>query len=65
MKHLAWATDIHLDRLNERDYLEYKEYLQGLNPDLLIISGDIAEGEKVCQSLRDFNNWFNFPFISF
>lgn len=58
---LAWATDIHLDRLNERDYSEYKEYLQELNPDCLIISGDIAEGEVVCRSLKDFNDAFNFP----
>ncbi|MEP6903024.1 MAG: metallophosphoesterase [Actinomycetota bacterium] len=61
MKQLAWATDIHLDRLTERDYLEYKEYLQELNPDCLIISGDIAEGEVVCKSLKDFNDSFDFP----
>ena len=61
MKNAAWATDIHLDRLIERDYLEYKDYLQELNPDCLIISGDIAEGEFVCKSLRDFNDSFDFP----
>ena len=61
MKQIAWATDIHLDRLTERDYLEYKEYLAELSPDLFIISGDIAEGEKVCKSLEDFNDSFNFP----
>ncbi|MBS1795321.1 MAG: metallophosphoesterase [Acidobacteria bacterium] len=58
---LAWATDIHLDRLSENDYLEYKEYLKELNPDRLIISGDIAEGEKVFRSLRDFDETFDFP----
>jgi 3',5'-cyclic-AMP phosphodiesterase len=61
MNKMAWATDIHLDRLTERDYLEYKEYLQELNPDCLIISGDIAEGEVVCKSLKDFNDSFVFP----
>ncbi len=61
MTQIAWATDIHLDRLLERDYLEYKVYLIELNPDLLIISGDIAEGEKVCNFLKDFNDSFNFP----
>lgn len=61
MQRLAWATDIHLDRLNEQDYLEYKEYLKELSPDCLIISGDIAEGEKVCKSLKDFDESFNFP----
>jgi predicted MPP superfamily phosphohydrolase len=61
MKRLAWATDIHLDRLDERDYLEYKEYLQELNPDCLIVSGDIAEGEKVSQSLKDFDELLDFP----
>jgi 3',5'-cyclic AMP phosphodiesterase CpdA len=50
-----------LDRLIERDYLEYKEYLQELNPDALIISGDIAEGEVVCRTLKDFNGSFDFP----
>jgi Icc protein len=58
---IAWASDIHLNRLNDRDYLEYKEYLQELSPDILIISGDISEGEKVCPSLQDFNDSFNFP----
>lgn len=61
MNQIAWATDIHLDRLDKRDYLEYKEYLAELNPDCLIVSGDIAEGEKVCQSLRDFDETLNFP----
>lgn len=61
MKQIAWATDIHLDRLSERDYLEYKDYLRELNPDGLIISGDIAEGEFVCKSLKDFNDSFDFP----
>lgn len=58
---IAWVTDIHLDRLSEYDYSEYKEYLTELNPTCLIISGDIAEGKKVCQSLKDFDETFNFP----
>lgn len=61
MKNIAWATDIHLDRLTERDFLEYKEYLKELNPDAFIISGDIAEGEVVCRSLKDFDKSFDFP----
>lgn len=61
IKTIAWATDIHLDRLSERDYLEYKEYLQELNPDCLIISGDIAEGEFVFEALKDFNDSLKFP----
>jgi Icc protein len=61
MNQVAWITDIHLDRLSEADYAEYKEYLEELNPDALLISGDIAEGEKVCQSLADFDHSFLFP----
>jgi predicted MPP superfamily phosphohydrolase len=61
MNKIAWATDIHLDRLLERDYLEYKEYLQELNPECLVISGDIAEGEFVCKALKDFDDSFSFP----
>lgn len=61
MKRLAWVTDIHLDRLHEHDYLEYKDYLATLKPDCLMISGDIAEGEKVCEFLNDFDNAFDFP----
>lgn len=61
MKKIAWATDTHLDRLGENDYLEYKEYLQELNPDCLILSGDIAEGEVVTKSLKDFDESFDFP----
>lgn len=61
MKRIAWITDIHLDRLRENDYQEYKEYLQELKADCLIISGDIAEGEKVCQSLSDFDSLLDYP----
>lgn len=61
MNQFAWATDIHLDRLTEPDYLEYKEYLQELSPSCLIISGDIAEGNFVFKSLKDFNDSLNFP----
>src|SRR5262245_32010678 len=61
MNQLAWTTDIHLDRLTERDYAEYKEYLSELNPENLVISGDIADGEKAFGFLRDFNDSFNFP----
>lgn len=61
MNNIAWATDIHLDRLTERDYSEYKEYLQELNPDCLVISGDVAEGEFVCKALKDFNDSLDFP----
>ncbi len=61
MRRLAWATDIHLDRLIERDYREYIEYLKELNPDCLVISGDIGEGEYVCKSLAEFDEAFNFP----
>lgn len=61
MNQFAWVTDVHLDKLKERDYLEYKEYLAELNPELLVISGDISEGEKVCQTLKDFDETFSFP----
>ncbi|HEY8560553.1 MAG TPA: metallophosphoesterase [Pyrinomonadaceae bacterium] len=61
MNKIAWTTDIHLDRLSERDYLEYKEYLLELNPDCLLISGDIAEGEFVYEALRDFDGSLGFP----
>src|SRR5437868_1194944 len=61
MNRLTWVSDIHLDHLTEKSYLEYKEYLKQLNPDCLIISGDIAEGDFVYKSLKDFNDSFNFP----
>ncbi|MDQ2746847.1 MAG: metallophosphoesterase, partial [Acidobacteriota bacterium] len=61
MRRLAWATDIHLDRLNERDYLEYIEYLRELNPDCLVISGDIGEGNVLVKSLKEFDEAFDFP----
>lgn len=61
MKRIAWTTDIHLDRLTERDYLEYIEYLQELSPDCLIISGDIAEGKFVFKSIHDLSDSLDFP----
>ena len=41
--------------------MEYKKYLQNLNPAGLIISGDIGEGQTLDKSLRDFKDWFDFP----
>ena len=61
MKRIAWTSDIHLDRLIERDYAEFKEHLEELNPECLLISGDIAEGDVVYKSLKDFNDAFSFP----
>ncbi|MEZ5425600.1 MAG: metallophosphoesterase [Pyrinomonadaceae bacterium] len=61
MKYFAWTTDTHLNLLTERDYGEYFEYLAELNPEALLITGDIAEGEFLDKSLFDFKNKLNFP----
>src|SRR5262245_16523001 len=53
MARIGWTSDIHLDRLTERDYADFKEHLLELDCDLLLISGDIAEGERVFTSLDD------------
>src|SRR5258706_10791866 len=61
MPKLAWTSDIHLDRLTERDYQEFKEHLSEIGSDALIISGDIAEGKRVFECLEDYGRTFDFP----
>lgn len=53
MQDFIWTSDIHLDRMNESEYLDFKIYLQDTAPDGFIIAGDIAEAGSVVDFLED------------
>jgi predicted phosphodiesterase len=61
MQKIGWTSDIHLDRMDEQDHLEFKEWLIKLEVDALIISGDIGEADSVVGYLRDLHNTLSFP----
>jgi endonuclease/exonuclease/phosphatase family metal-dependent hydrolase len=43
MQRFVWSSDIHLDRLEEDERRELREYLLELEPAALILAGDIDE----------------------
>lgn len=54
MPRLVWSSDIHLDRMDESEIREFKDYLLELKPDGLILAGDIAEADSAAGFLKDF-----------
>lgn len=44
---LAWLTDIHLDSLSCQNRRDFYHQVSDLEPDAILISGDIADGEKL------------------
>ncbi len=49
---IAWATDIHLNFLDAAAIAAFGERVRDLQPDLFVVSGDIAEAPSVCPLLR-------------
>lgn len=43
---MLWLTDIHADKKSEKQLDELYHNINQLNPDLICITGDIADGEK-------------------
>lgn len=54
MKRFIWTSDVHLDRMNETERREFKDYLSKSAPDGFILAGDIAEADSVIGFLEDF-----------
>lgn len=48
---LCWATDIHLDAASASAYAGFVEKVKALEPDLILITGDIAEGPSLVATL--------------
>lgn len=53
-KKIIWATDIHLNFLDDKHLELFINDIQKKRPDILLIGGDIAEAPSVCLYLKKF-----------
>lgn len=53
MQNFVWTSDIHLDRMDDSEYQELKEWIVEKDADALILAGDIAEADSVVDYLLD------------
>ncbi len=61
MKHLAWATDIHLNFLPLDQTGHFIKSLSRSSPDVLLLAGDIGEADSVVEYLRMIEDGFRRP----
>lgn len=54
MRRLVWSSDVHLDRMEASEFLEFTGHLQELKADGFILAGDIAEADSVIGFLKEF-----------
>ena len=52
MKRVAWLTDIHLNFVKEPHLADFIHHVKDASPDVVLISGDIAEATDVADYLR-------------
>ncbi len=57
---LAWATDIHLNFLDDHERRQFLESLRG-QADALVVTGDIAESNSVGAALRQMGDMLEMP----
>ncbi len=56
---IAFASDFHLGRLTERSLMErFVQKVNGLNPDVVLIGGDVLEGDRLDEDLVEYENQF-------
>lgn len=53
---IAWATDIHLDHTKKITRIAFYDSIKNMNPDILLISGDIANSKSLKSFLYEINN---------
>lgn len=61
MRRIAWATDIHLDSVEKEAYEALIAEIKGQQPDLLLLSGDIANGRIVISCLESLKKDLGIP----
>jgi predicted phosphodiesterase len=61
MKKIAWLSDIHLNFLPAEAVREFMAQVLSDNPDLVVISGDIAEADTLARYLRMLAEWLQRP----
>tara|TARA_R110002073_G_scaffold177188_3_gene335116 strand:+ start:3464 stop:4330 length:867 start_codon:yes stop_codon:yes gene_type:complete len=49
---IAWITDPHLNHVSSHDWDQWSDRIASTQPDALLISGDISEGDDVVLQLR-------------
>ncbi len=57
----AWATDIHLNFVGDRQRFSFAESVLAHNPDIVLLGGDLAEADTVVPYLQELENWIRKP----
>ncbi len=60
---IAWATDVHLDHASEAATAHFVRSLVDANPDLVALTGDIAEAESIGAHLDALTAWMGRPIL--
>ena len=63
MKRVAWATDVHLNFLDEPGRRGFAGSLAEQSPDVVLISGDIAESPSLVQHLKEMEDALRRPIL--
>ena len=57
----AWATDIHLNFVEDRHRFVFAESVLTHDQDIVLLGGDLAEADTVVPYLRELEAWINKP----
>jgi predicted phosphohydrolase len=58
---IAWLTDIHLNFLEADTRIQFYQSIAKTNANAILITGDIAEANDICEILCEFNAHTNIP----
>lgn len=58
---LAWVTDLHFDRMDKGDHMEFADNIKEIHADGLIITGDIGESPVTPDYLRFLDEKLSLP----
>ncbi|MFW6170205.1 MAG: metallophosphoesterase family protein [Planctomycetota bacterium] len=59
MKRIAWATDTHFDFVEQARFHEFLGRLEDTGPDILLLSGDIAESRNLVDCLIKLDDYLD------
>lgn len=57
----AWLSDIHFEHLEEHQIHLFSQEVAGKQPELVLLGGDIAVAEQVCERLREMDETLKCP----
>jgi hypothetical protein len=61
MRSFLWTSDIHLDRMDARDFRAFMDWVAAQDAGALVISGDIAEADSFAGFLRKLSEELPIP----